>query len=167
MPLWGFLPWGELCHLHVTNLKSKAQKGFFSLYLFEWHQCQHYKTHCQASPSLADSLFRGSQHKLPQIFMAWIPPSQILSLFHLQYEVFVPLFHELLVQWHLIIIHDSLYIQIFPPSYRGGNFPWQKAARPHHFQPESWIMKFYTSWRNWSRRVLQVHLCACVCNALP
>lgn len=29
MHLWGFLPWGELCHLHVTNLKSKAQKGFF------------------------------------------------------------------------------------------------------------------------------------------
>lgn len=29
MHLRGILPWGELCHLHVTNLKSKAQKGFF------------------------------------------------------------------------------------------------------------------------------------------
>lgn len=166
MHLWGFLPRGELCHLHVTHLKSEAQKGFFfPLCLFQWHQCQSFKTHCQASQSPADFWLQGSQHKLPRIFMPCLPPSWILSLLLLICSVCS------FLSWASAAVTPDYNIWLtlysnFSSFLQEDEVFLDKKLLPPLFSSWKLIVKLYTSWRNWSQRVLQVHLHALVCNAL-
>lgn len=148
------------------KFEKRGPERIFFPSLFEWHQCQNFKTHFQASLSLADSWLQGSQHKLPRIFMAWIPPSWILSL--------LPLVccSCSLLSWASAVVtpHYNIWLTLyskFSSFLQRTKFSSTKSCSPHHLQAESWIMKFYTSWRSQSQRVLQVHLCVRVRNALP